>query len=296
MQDGEVVLTFDDGPLSRYTRKILDALDQQCTRATFFSVGRMALSDPATLKEVARRGHTIAGHTWSHQKLSAISIEKAKTEIELGFSALSLATGAPVAPFFRFPYLGDSRATLAYLAERNYGAFSIDIDSEDFRTRNPGTVLRTIMSQLKQKRKGIVLFHDIQPSTAGAIVKLISDMKEAGFKIVHLMPKTMASTLPEFDAMAEREAARRHLALAKQPLADRAVTWPNAGAGKSNSKDEPPTKTGSISEDQLPWDATVTDVAPIDAPEAAKPAAVKKPRRPLWQPEPDPWRIRLPGE
>ena len=48
LQDGEVVLTFDDGPLSRYTRPILDVLDRQCTRATFFSVGRMALSDPAT--------------------------------------------------------------------------------------------------------------------------------------------------------------------------------------------------------------------------------------------------------
>src|SRR5262245_15735425 len=46
LNDGEVVLTFDDGPSRAYTRPILEALAAQCTRATFFMLGRMALADP----------------------------------------------------------------------------------------------------------------------------------------------------------------------------------------------------------------------------------------------------------
>src|SRR5262249_57367446 len=61
---GEVVLTFDDGPMPKYTRPILAALAAQCTKATFFSVGRMAVEHPQILKEVVAQGHTVGGHTW----------------------------------------------------------------------------------------------------------------------------------------------------------------------------------------------------------------------------------------
>jgi peptidoglycan/xylan/chitin deacetylase (PgdA/CDA1 family) len=67
LRDGEVALTFDDGPLRPYTQPVLDALVAHCTKATFFIVGRMVVADPEMVKEIARRGHTIGTHTWSHQ-------------------------------------------------------------------------------------------------------------------------------------------------------------------------------------------------------------------------------------
>ena len=119
LEDKEVVLTFDDGPARRYTIPILDALDAECVKATFFSVGRMALGDPSTIKEVLRRGHTIGSHTWSHKKLPSVPAAKAEDEIEMGVSAVAAALGQPVAPFFRFPYLTDTAAMRKYLAERD---------------------------------------------------------------------------------------------------------------------------------------------------------------------------------
>ena len=59
----EVVLTFDDGPLPKYTKPILDALDKFCTKATFFSVGQMAQAYPNWSQEVMGRGHTLGTHT-----------------------------------------------------------------------------------------------------------------------------------------------------------------------------------------------------------------------------------------
>jgi peptidoglycan/xylan/chitin deacetylase (PgdA/CDA1 family) len=237
--DHEIVLTFDDGPMRRYTLPILDALDEQCTKATFFSVGRMAIADPATLREVVRRGHTVGAHTWSHAKLKSIGGAAATREIELGLSAVAAASGAPIAPFFRFPYLADTKNALTYLQGRGIATFGIDVDSRDFRTRSPGTVLRNVVSQLEHKKKGIILFHDIQPSTAGALSSLLAELKAKGFKVVHVVAKAPAVTLPEYDAIAEKSLKAKAVAAAGDPLATRAVTWPVNAAGTPQTAGDP---------------------------------------------------------
>lgn len=230
LEPGEVVLTFDDGPMRRYTLPILDALDEQCVKATFFSVGRMAIADPATLQEVARRGHTIGSHTWSHKNLATLSAAAMKREVELGLSAVAAAAGTPIAPFFRFPYLGHSRSSLDYIRGRGMGIFGIHVDSKDFRTRSPGVVLRNVLAQLEHEKKGIILFHDIQPSTAGALSSLLTELKTRGFKVVHVVPKQAPVTLPEYDAIAEKALKAKSVAAANAPLAERAATWPVSGA------------------------------------------------------------------
>jgi peptidoglycan/xylan/chitin deacetylase (PgdA/CDA1 family) len=229
LADGEVVLTFDDGPLRAYTRPVLEALQAHCTKATFFLVGRMAVADPEMVREYARLGHTIGIHTWSHQNLHAITPLKARTEIELGFSAVQHALGKPVAPFFRFPYLADSKSMTMHLQGRHVAIFSIDVDSKDFRTRSGESVHRKVMSDLARQKKGIILFHDIQPSTARALPGLLVDLKAKGYRIVHMQPKAEATTLAEFDAIAQHEFDRRRATVASQPLAKRSLTWPVTG-------------------------------------------------------------------
>ena len=233
LADGEIVLTFDDGPLRPYTPAVLNALEAHCTKATFFMVGRMAVSDPAMVKEVAKRGHTIAGHTWSHAKLQTVPLEKAKDEIELGFSAIASALGKPIAPFFRFPYLRTSKPALGYLKSRGIASFAINIDSRDFETRNPNTMQQTVLAQLTKARKGILLFHDIQPSTAKGLNGLLAELKARGFKVVHFVPKSTVKTLPDYDTIAHREIARRRVATADQP-----VTSPPRGISSAKAGQE----------------------------------------------------------
>ena len=103
---------------------------------------------------------------------------------------------------------------------------AIDVDSRDFLTRNPSVMRRNVMSQLAKLRKGIILFHDIQPSTAAGLSALLKELRTNGYKVVHIVAKTPVATLPEYDANAEKEARRRKLALTAQPLADRSVVWP----------------------------------------------------------------------
>lgn len=203
LKDGEVILTFDDGPLRRHTRKVLSALASHCTKATFFMVGRMAVADPAMVREVASAGHTIASHTWSHKNLHQRSPLRAGGEIELGISAIQIAAQKPITPFFRFPYLADPKTMIAYGKERNLAIFSIDIDSNDYKTKSSEKVFGTIMSQLRARRKGIMLFHDIQPSTAGAMQKLLDTMQREGYKIVNVVAKDPVTTVAKFDEQAK---------------------------------------------------------------------------------------------
>ncbi len=104
----EVVLTFDDGPLPGRTTAVLAALQAQCTKATFFPVGKVAGGYPEILRDVAKAGHTIGAHTVNHKDLSKMKFDEAKDEIERSFSIVHRAVGGPTAPFFRFPFLKDT--------------------------------------------------------------------------------------------------------------------------------------------------------------------------------------------
>ncbi|MCH9808897.1 MAG: polysaccharide deacetylase family protein [Alphaproteobacteria bacterium] len=230
LKPGEVVLTFDDGPLRPKTTSVLNALEAHCTKATFFMVGRMALVDPSMVKEIDRRGHTVATHSWSHKMQGRLSKKRAEKEFELGVSAVSLALGKPVAPFFRFPYLSDPRTMQAHLKQRAHGNFSIDIDSLDFRTRSGTTMVNRVLRGLKSQGKGILLFHDIQRSTASGVRKLLDELARRGYKVVHLVPKHPATTLKKYDDMALKEAARRKKVASSRPLASRSIVWPVSNA------------------------------------------------------------------
>jgi len=203
----EIVLTFDDGPQKFHTHAVLDALAQHCTKATFFSIGKMALGYPEIIRDVAKQGHTIGTHTWSHANLRAKKTEaEAKEEIEKGVSGVRRALGGPVAPFFRYPFLQDSKDSLAHLSARNVAVFSTDIDSFDFKLHTAEQLVKGVMAKLEKKGKGIILLHDVQPGTAKALPLLLAELKARGYKVVHLKAKGELKSLAEYDAMIESSA------------------------------------------------------------------------------------------
>src|ERR1700759_1124428 len=129
LTDHEVVLTFDDGPWPGNTPAVLKALDDECTKAVFFPIGKHATYHPEILRQVLAAGHTVGAHTWSHANLNSkkMTEQLAKDEIEKGYSALKWALGTAPAPFFRFPELQHGPAAVAYLQQRNVAMFSCDL-------------------------------------------------------------------------------------------------------------------------------------------------------------------------
>jgi peptidoglycan/xylan/chitin deacetylase (PgdA/CDA1 family) len=206
LRDKEVVLTFDDGPWPGNTNAVLNALADECLKATFFEIGKHATWHPEITKQVIEAGMTVGTHTWSHKDLArnpyAQDLEQAEQEIEMGNSAVQMAAaGAKVAPFFRFPDLQHPAQLLSYLAERNIAIFSTDIDSRDFKMHEPEQVIKSVMSQLEKHGKGIILMHDLRHATAEAMPELVRQLKAGGYKIVHIVPRGQLTTLPKYDEM-----------------------------------------------------------------------------------------------
>jgi peptidoglycan/xylan/chitin deacetylase (PgdA/CDA1 family) len=206
LRDKEVVLTFDDGPWPQSTPAVLKALADECLKATFFEIGEHAMWHPEITKQVIEAGMTVGTHTWSHKDLArnpyAKDIEKAEREIEMGNSAVHMAAGgAPIAPFFRFPDLQHAPKLFTYLGERNIAIFSTDIDSRDFKMHKPEQVIKSVMSQLEKRGKGIILMHDFHRNTAEALPELLHQLKGSGYKVVHMVPKGELTTLPKYDEM-----------------------------------------------------------------------------------------------
>ncbi len=226
LQPKEVVITFDDGPQVRTTKAILDALDEQCTKAIFFSLGKMALGLPEIIRDVAHRGHTVGTHTWSHQDMRKKSDQEAKDEIEKGISGVRRAVGGPISPFFRYPYLRDSQATLAHLASRNIAMFSTDVDSFDFKRQTAEKLVETIMKKLEKNSKGIILMHDIQPHTAKAMPALLAALKAGGYKVVQMKAKEDLKTLAEYDKMIEKDVKGLPAAGSERPMSSVVRTVP----------------------------------------------------------------------
>ncbi|MFO1184532.1 MAG: polysaccharide deacetylase family protein [Bauldia sp.] len=186
----EVVLTFDDGPEPGTTDAVLRALDKQCTRATFFIVGRMAQTTPSLVLAAEAAGHTIATHTHGHPlAMHHLALEDAVREIDTGIRDVTAVLGHAPVPFFRFPGLRATTATRAYLAERGIAAVSIDAEGGDWLPfSSPDSIRLRALAQLRHTNGGILLLHDTKAATAAMLPQLLADLKAEGFKIVHIVP------------------------------------------------------------------------------------------------------------
>jgi peptidoglycan/xylan/chitin deacetylase (PgdA/CDA1 family) len=211
LREGEVVLTFDDGPWPKNTANVLAALAAHCTKAIFFPIGLHATYEPGILKQVAAAGHAVGSHTWCHQDLSKTKGKcqisgktqaydyDPKDEIEKGISAVRWAVGGPTAPYFRFPALRQPPELVEYLGKRNIAIFSTDLDSFDFKMRKPEQVRQSVLAKLKKHGKGIVLLHDFQHATGDGAMDLLNDLKAGGYKIVFMKPKFPVTTIASYD-------------------------------------------------------------------------------------------------
>jgi peptidoglycan-N-acetylglucosamine deacetylase len=192
LDDKEVVITFDDGPLPPYTNQVLDILASQCVKATYFIVGEMARTWPATVRRIYEAGHSIGTHSEDHPKhFGKLPLDKMRWEIDQGIADVSAALGNPkeLAPFFRIPGLARSDVLEQELAARSLMVFSSDTVADDWhRHIRPRDIVARAMKGLEKRGRGMLLLHDIHKSTVSALPLLLKELKDKGFRVVHVVP------------------------------------------------------------------------------------------------------------
>lgn len=196
LRDGEVVLTFDDGPSPGQTDKVLTALAAECVQATFFMVGRNAADHPDMVRKVARLGHSIGYHSWDHAHLNKLSTDQAEADINQGIAAVQkalhgTASTIPSTPFFRFPYFESTPSLLDRLERRGIAVFGADFWASDWIRMTPEEELKLLTGRLEAHRKGIILLHDPQLRTADMLPAFLRYLHEHNYHVVHIVPAAM---------------------------------------------------------------------------------------------------------
>ncbi|MGX4771318.1 polysaccharide deacetylase family protein [Bradyrhizobium guangdongense] len=193
LKDHEVVLTFDDGPLPKYSNQVLQILASECIKATFFTIGSQAKANPEGVRKLVAAGHTVGTHSMTHPlTMNRMPIDKAEAEINGGIEWTSAAMTDPskLAPFFRIPGLMRADGVEDYLISRGIQVWSADFPADDWRHVSPDRVYQLAIQRLEAKGKGILLLHDIQARTVAALPKIIRELKARGYHIVHVVPAT----------------------------------------------------------------------------------------------------------
>lgn len=173
---GTVALTFDDGPSTSTTMRLLDVLDAANIKVTFFVTGWKVEQSPEIVREAARRGHSIQSHAYHHLPLTGMSNEAITQQVQQTSEAIFAATG--VWPTCIRPPYGDSDDRVdQLLADLGYRVILWDFDSADAETQS-ATVVR---NRVGYWRSGLdILGHDTIPLWLSVVGPAVEAMRQRG--------------------------------------------------------------------------------------------------------------------
>lgn len=171
-----VYLTFDDGPVPEETPWVLDLLDREGIKATFFMVGDNVRRHPELLDEVRRRGHSYGNHTMHH-------LQGLRESNERYFSDISEAAELIDSSLFRPPH-GLFTPKQGRYIKRHYNVVMYDLVTRDYSRRVNGE--RVLDNVMRYARNGsIIVFHDSVKAHANlryALPRAIKWLKEQGYE------------------------------------------------------------------------------------------------------------------
>lgn len=146
-----VYLTFDDGPIPETTPWILDLLDREGIKATFFMVGDNVRRHSELLEEIKRRGHSYGNHTMHHLQGIKTSNERYLADVEEAAALID-------SPLFRPPH-GLMKFSQARAIKRHSNIVMYDLVTRDYSHRL--TAEQVLDNVKKYARQGsIIVFHD----------------------------------------------------------------------------------------------------------------------------------------
>lgn len=172
-----VALTFDDGPYAPVTEKILATLKKYDARATFFCVGNRVPRYSDVVKQAYNQGCQLASHTYEHKILTSVKKTQIAWQIKKTDSTFEKIIGCHTTA------LRPPGGAVNDKVKKNVNVPMVcwNVDSEDWKSRNT----KKIIARCRSIEDGdIVLMHDLYPTTAKAVAKLVPQLKKKGFQIV----------------------------------------------------------------------------------------------------------------
>ena len=176
-----IALTFDDGPKTSVTSRILDSLQANGGRATFFMLGSNVNANAGVIRRMVDQGCEVANHTHDHKYLTKIGADGIVSQV--GSTNQKIQAVCGVSPVLMRPPGGYiDGASLNVLGSMGMPAIMWSIDTRDWQHRNAQRTIDTVLSQVKDG--DVILMHDIYSTTADAAVVLIPELTARGYQLV----------------------------------------------------------------------------------------------------------------
>jgi peptidoglycan-N-acetylglucosamine deacetylase len=181
----DLALTFDDGPNDPHTLRLLDVLSKHDVRATFFLIGRYVKQRPDIAREIARRGHVIGNHTFTHPRLIFLPAARVRQEILQCREAITDAVGEH-SKLFRPPWGGRRPGTFSLVRQLGLEPIMWNVTGYDWNAPSVEYIEQKVTS--KVRGGDVVLLHDgghrafgtDRLKTVAAVDRLIGRFKSEG--------------------------------------------------------------------------------------------------------------------
>lgn len=176
-----IALTYDDGPSSTQTPRILAALKAHGARATFFMVGNQAAKNMGIVKQMTEQGSEVANHTYDHKLMSKVSQSEMTRQLELTNQTVADASG--ISPVLMRPCGGErNESGMCAVGAISMPAVMWSIDTRDWKTRDAQKTIDAVLGQVQDG--DIILMHDLYEATAEASETLIPELISQGYQLV----------------------------------------------------------------------------------------------------------------
>ena len=173
-----IAITFDDGPHRLYTNQIINLLNENKARATFFVIGVNVKHNADIIKNIHNSNHEIAIHGLSHQYFTRMSIDAIYKEI-IEVNKLVYDLVGTYSTLVRPPYgaLNDN-----IIENVDYSFIKWNVDTNDWRIKNSDTIVTNVMNEVSDG--SIILFHDMYQNSVDTVKKLLPLLYLEGYQIV----------------------------------------------------------------------------------------------------------------
>lgn len=188
--NGLVALTFDDGPASNVTGRLLDVLSGSHVPATFFMVGERVAASPSLALAAYKRGFVIGNHTWAHESLPSLSDDGIRSTLRRTDAALRRA-GVHPSTLVRPPYGEVSDRVVSVIRGMGLTPVLWDVDPRNWESGDAGDITARVLSALRPHGHNVVLLHDgvtRSTITLAAVPGIISGARARGYCFAELGP------------------------------------------------------------------------------------------------------------
>jgi peptidoglycan-N-acetylglucosamine deacetylase len=197
----QIALTYDDGPNDPHTLRLLEVLAKHSAHATFFLIGRYVQQRPDIAREVAKAGHTIGNHTFTHPLLIFKSEADIRRELSTCRAALEDSIGQH-SNLFRPPFGGRRPAVLRVVRELGLEPVMWNVTAHDWNAPPAAVIEKKVAKQIRGGN--VILLHDgghvqmgsDRSQTVLATDRLLKRYKGEGYEFVTI-PQMMTKTAVE---------------------------------------------------------------------------------------------------